>query len=223
MSEPPTDREGFDLGAARDRVLDAALVHVPFDGWSARALAQGAADAGYDASMAARVFPRGGIEAVEYFSRRADRRMMAALESRDLKAVKIRERVALAVRTRLEAHAAHREAIRRALALLALPPNAPLAAALLYRTVDAIWYACGDTATDYNFYTKRALLAAVYAATVPYWLDDGSEGSADTYAFLDRRIGEVMRVPGLLKDLQDRLGRLPSPFRAFRLRPFGGR
>lgn len=223
MSEPSTEGQGFDLSAARDRVLDAALVHVPFDGWSERALAQGAIDAGYDASMAVRVFPRGGIEAVEHFSRRADKRMMEELGQRDLRAVKIRERVALAVRTRLEANAAHREAIRRAIALLALPSNAPLAAKLLYRTVDAIWYACGDTATDYNFYTKRALLAAVYAATVPYWLEDGSEGSADTYAFLDRRIAEVMKVPGLIKDVQDRLGRLPNPFRVLGLRPFGGR
>src|SRR3546814_12063346 len=88
----------------------------------------------------------------------------------------------------------HKEAVRRALAFLALPGNAGLAVRSLYRTVDAIWWACGDRSTDFNFYTKRGLLAAVYSSTLLYWLDDGSDGHADSWAFLDRRIADVMRL-----------------------------
>jgi ubiquinone biosynthesis protein COQ9 len=95
-----------------------------------------------------------------------------------------------------------------------------MAAECLYRTVDAIWYAAGDTATDFNFYTKRGLLAAVYSSTLLYWLDDTSEDSAKTWAFLDRRIAEVMKVPRMLSELGDRIGRivgdLPGPWRRFR-------
>jgi ubiquinone biosynthesis protein COQ9 len=109
----------------------------------------------------------------------------------------------------------HREAVRRALGLLALPHNAPVAATTLWRTVDAIWYAAGDTATDFNYYTKRGLLAGVYSATVLYWLEDRSEGLADTWTFLDRRIGDVMRVPQALGAIRDRLAAFPNPFKPF--------
>ena len=122
------------------------------------------------------------------------------------------DRVATAVRVRLEALGPHREAVSRGLAFLALPHNAALGTRCLYRTVDAIWYAAGDTATDYNFYTKRLLLAGVYTSTLLFWLNDRSEGYAQTWAFLDRRIGEVMRIGGTLGrtvgsllDLPDRL------------------
>jgi ubiquinone biosynthesis protein COQ9 len=116
------------------------------------------------------------------------------------------------VRARLEQLAPHREAVRRALSYLALPQNAALGAKCLYRTVDAIWYAAGDTATDYNFYTKRLLLAGVYSSTVLFWLNDKSEGYAETWAFLDRRIAEVVKLGGALGrtvggllDLPDRI------------------
>jgi ubiquinone biosynthesis protein COQ9 len=108
--------------------------------------------------------------------------------------LKIRERVALAVRTRLLQHAAHREALRALAAFLALPAHAGLATRCLWRTVDAMWRAIGDTATDFNYYTKRALLAGVYGSTLLVWLDDSSEGFADSFAFLDRRIADVMTI-----------------------------
>jgi ubiquinone biosynthesis protein COQ9 len=127
--------------------------------------------------------------------------------------MKVREKVAAAVMIRLEQNAADREAIRRGLSLLSLPQNAPLAARLLYRTVDAIWYACGDTATDYNYYTKRGLLAGVYAATLLYWLDDASEDFADTRGFLDRRIAGIMKIPQAQAGLSRLMGRLPNPMR----------
>jgi ubiquinone biosynthesis protein COQ9 len=201
----------FDRDAVRTAIIDAALPHVPFDGWTQGALQHGAVDAGYEKVMALRVFPGGPIEAIAFWSQLADRRMLAALEQRDLAAMKVRERIASAIRTRLQQSAGHREAVRRALSLLAMPLNAGTGPALLWRTVDAIWYAAGDTATDFNYYTKRGLLAGVYSATVLYWFEDRSEGFANTWAFLDRRIADVMRVPQTLGAIGKRLASLPSP------------
>lgn len=216
--KPSTDGAARD--AMRTAILEAALVHVPFDGWTQAVLQRGAKDAGFEPVTALRVFPGGPVEAIEFWSHLADRRMLAALEARDdVAAMKVRERVALAVRLRLEQAAAHREALRRALGQLALPLNADRGPALLWRTVDAIWYAAGDTATDFNYYTKRALLAGVYGATVLYWLEDRSEGFADTWRFLDRRIADVMRVPRALGEVGRRLAGLPSPLSLLRPRP----
>ena len=131
--------------------------------------------------------------------------------------------IATAIRVRLEQTAGHREAVRRALSLLAMPLNAGKGPALLWRTVDAIWYAAGDTATDFNYYTKRGLLAGVYSATLLCWLEDRSEGFATTWSFLDRRISEVMRVPQALSGLRKRLEGLPTPFSFLRNGPFGRR
>lgn len=205
-----------EMDALRDRILDAALPNVVFDGWSRKALAHGAASAGLAAEDADIAFPRCVRGAVEHWMRRADDRMAAALEAADLDSMRIRDRVAFAVRTRLEQAAPHKEAVRRALAYLALPGNARLAAESLYRTVDSIWWACGDRSTDFNFYTKRALLAAVYSSTLLYWLDDSSEGHADTWAFLERRIADVMQVPKLTGRLRALGDRLPSPLRFMR-------
>ncbi|MFN4090912.1 MAG: COQ9 family protein [Alphaproteobacteria bacterium] len=210
MSDTFLDPE---IEALRDRLLDATLPHVPFDGWTMTALAAGARDAGLDPADVPRAFPRGPVEAVACHSRRADRLMVEALGRRDLAAMKIRERIAAAVRIRLEQNAGDREAVRRGLSLLSLPQNGPLAGRLLYRTVDAIWYACGDTATDFNFYTKRGLLAGVYGATLLYWLDDHSDGFADTWSFLDRRIAGIMRIPQIQAGLGRLFGRLPDPRR----------
>jgi ubiquinone biosynthesis protein COQ9 len=208
----------------RRRLLRAALPHVPFDGWTGVAMLAGARDLGLSAAEAANAFPGGPVEMIEFMSLEADQRMVEAMEREDLASLKVRERVALGVRRRLELYAADREAIRRALAVLALPQNGPLALRLLYRTVDAIWYAAGDNATDFNFYTKRALLAGVYSTTVLYWLNDKSTGAADTWAFLDRRIDEVMQVPKVLGKVSAITSRFPNPFRvAQRMRPRGFR
>jgi ubiquinone biosynthesis protein COQ9 len=219
MSEDKT----FDRDAVRAAIVDSTLPHVPFDGWTQAALQNGAEDAGFDKVMALRVFPGGPVEAVEFWSQLTDRRMLAALEQRDLASLKVRERIATAIRLRLEQTAGHREAVRRALSLLAMPLNAGKGPALLWRTVDAIWYAAGDTATDFNYYTKRGLLAGVYSATVLYWLEDRSEGFANTWSFLDRRIADVMRVPKTLGANGRRLTSLPSPLSILRSGPFGRR
>ena len=207
----------------RRAILAAALVHVPFDGWTQASLSAGARDAGYSETEIVNAFPGGPIDMIAFWSTDADRRMLSSLERLGLPQLRVRERIASAVRVRLEDVVAHREALRRALGLLALPHNAARGADLTWRSVDAIWWAAGDTSTDFNFYTKRALLTAVYASTLLRFLDDRSEGCAETWAFLDRRIGEVMRVPQLLGSLKDRLAKFPNPLRFFRGRPFAGR
>lgn len=201
-----------DSESIRERLLEASLKHVPFDGWSLRSLRAGADDLGLSHAVALNAFPGGGAELLEAFSRDMDQRMLAELETRDLEALRLRDKVSLAVRTRLELLEPHQEAVRRGLGFLALPFNAALATRLLYRTVDAIWHGVGDRSTDHNFYSKRLLLAGVYSATLLVWLNDHSERRAETWAFLERRLDNVLRIGmsygrslGALLDLPDRL------------------
>jgi ubiquinone biosynthesis protein COQ9 len=217
--------ETYDRDSDRARLLEAALAHVAFDGWSETSLKAAARDIGIPIERALNAFPGGATELVAFHSETADREMLAALGRERLNEMKVRDKAALAIRLRLEANIRHREAIRSGLTYLMLPQNAGLAARLLYRTVDAIWYAIGDRSTDFNFYTKRGLLAAVYSATLFYWLGDKSEGCAATWGFLDRRIGEVMRVPQALGRLTKFTGKFPLPRRPFkrRFRPGGAR
>jgi ubiquinone biosynthesis protein COQ9 len=217
MTDETPDRETLpEHERLRETLLLAGLPHVPFDGWSHKALTAGARDAAIDPALAADAFPGGAGEIIEFFNQWADRRAVAELEAADLGALKVRQRIALGVRRRIEANAAYREAIRLGLAHLTLPQNMPLATKVLYRTVDALWYAAGDTATDFNFYTKRGLLAGVYGATVLYWLNDKSPGSADSWAFLERRIADVMRIPPALGRIGRLASVLPNPLRLLR-------
>ena len=184
-----------DVERLRDEILEAALRHVAFDGWTAKALAAGAKAAGAGAAGLARAFPGGPRDAALHFGALTDRRMTASLV-RQLRRTPMRthERVAAAVRARLRILASHREAVRRLLAFLALPFNATLAAKLLWRAADAVWRAAGDTSTDFNYYTKRSLLAGVYGSTLLFWLADENEDFAATDAFLERRIADVMKI-----------------------------
>ncbi len=210
------------LADIRKNILAALLPNVAFDGWTNKTLARAAVDAGYDAVTAKRAFPRGPSQALDYFSKDTDRRMVEALEAKDLPSMRIRERVTCAVRTRLDLLAPHKEAVRRAVAFEALPGNAPGALKSVYRTVDAMWHAAGDTATDWNFYTKRALLAGVYTSTVLIWLGDQSEDCTETWAFLDRRIEDVMRIEKAKAKLRGLGGKwTPRPGFSFRTRRAG--
>lgn len=179
-----------DQTTAADRLLEAALNHVPFDGWSEATLAAAAQDTGLDLALAQAIFPRGGLDLALAYHRQGDAAMLARLAATDLDALRYSERVTLALRLRLES--ADREVVRRAATLMALPQNAPEAARALWNTADAIWNALGDTSDDGNWYSKRAILSAVYSSTVLYWLGDESADHADTWAFLDRRIAGVM-------------------------------
>jgi ubiquinone biosynthesis protein COQ9 len=211
-----TDRSDSDIDKIRDEILEATLPNVIFDGWSNQSLRDGTSMAGYDSHTAFRAFPGGIPELVDHFSDWADRRMLEELAKHDLEAMKVRERITLAIRSRLEVLEPHEDAVRRAITFLALPNNVAQGARMVYRTVDAMWYAAGDTATDFNYYTKRGLLAAVLTSTTLYWLNDQSEDKRDTWAFLDRRIADVMRVgrtTGRLSGLGNLIAHFPSPFR----------
>lgn len=191
-------------------LLAKALPHVAFDGWTGGLLDAAARDAGLDEGPVALAFPGGLIDLIVFFLAEGDRRMEARLEADDLASMKIRARITHAVRTRLELDAFNREAVRRAGAMLALPTSGTAAPRALYHTVDAIWRAVGDTSTDVNFYTRRATLAAVYSATMLYWLGDESDDFADTWAFLDRRIENVMQIEKAKAGLKKATARLPD-------------
>ena len=202
--------------ALKDKILLATLAHAAFDGWTEKALKAGAADAGLDVDLAARAFPGGIEELIDHLSDWADSRMLAELEKCDLASMRVRDKVTAGVRARLEVFTPHREAFRRLLSHLTLPPNLPQAARLTWRTVDAIWYAAGDEAADFNYYTKRGLLVPVYTATALYWLADSTEGFHDTWEFLDRRIADVMKVPAYKARLWGLVSSLANPFRLLR-------
>lgn len=197
--------------AQRDQLLEAALAHVPFDGWSRRSLFAAARDLGIEPGLARRLFPRGGDDLLAHLERWADRKMAAAVDVEELRKLRIRERIARLVRLRLEVLAPHREAMRRATAARLLPSNGLAATAALWRTVDLMWSLAGDRADDVSYYTKRSLLAAVWSSTFLYWLDDRSEDLAATWAFLERRIDNVMEIGRLRSRIEgalERFGRL---------------
>src|SRR5947207_2448055 len=190
MRSPLADSE-------RDRLIAAILPDVAFDGWSQHALRLAAGRIGIPVGEAMALFPRGAPDMVAAFSRWADRQMLDRLpppspppqagEGRvGAEPVSLSRRVALALRLRFELLTPWREAVRRGLAVLALPQHAPLGLRLLYETVDGLWYGVGDSSTDFSFYTKRATLAGIYAAAVLYWLDDRSPGAVATDEFIER-------------------------------------
>lgn len=186
----------------RDAIVEAVLPHVPFDGWTMKAAAIAAEDAGYPRETAERVFPGGVSDMLRHWSDLSDRTMLTEMAARDLSAMGVRDRVATALRVRIEVNAMHKEGVRRALSHLALPQNATVALGNTLRAVDAIWYAAGDTATDFSYYSKRALLTPVYVSSILYWLDDNSEEFADTWSFIDRRLDDVMRIPRFTSGLK---------------------
>ncbi len=202
-SLPTTAIAELPLAELRPRLVQAMLVHVPFDGWSKAALRNALRDLGLPESLAEIAFPGGAVQMVDCFTAAADAAMLAAADT--LQALKVRDRVAGAIRLRLQQAAPYRDAVRRAVTLLALPSNAPAAARLAWRTADAIWRAAGDSATDFSHYTKRATAAAVYTSTLLYWLGDDSPGQIDSMGFLERRIGNVMQFHSARTRLRDRL------------------
>ncbi|MEO1468045.1 MAG: COQ9 family protein [Pseudomonadota bacterium] len=190
----PADPVGDPIAGARRRLVEAAVPHVVFDGWSAETLERACEDTGIDRQTAAMAFPRGGVDMALAFHRLMDARLAAELAATDLGAMRIRERVTHCVRRRLELIDGERDAVRRGATLLALPIYARDSAAAIWGTADMIWTACGDSSDDYNWYTKRAILSSVYSSTLLYWLGDTSEGAEATWAFLDRRIENVMQI-----------------------------
>jgi len=184
--------EDLTLDEIRVRLAPGIAANAAFDGWSDAARDMAAEGAGVDRDVAALAFDEGPVAMIDAWFAEIDRAMLAALPPEQLAAMKVRTRITRLIETRLEVMAADRESLRRALAILALPQNLAKAARLGWRTVDTIWHAAGDVATDYNHYTKRTILLGVYAATVTVFLDDESDRFADTRAFLQRRIDGIM-------------------------------
>ena len=182
------------------RVLDAALAHVPFDGWSDRTLQAAMTDAGLDPALGRTFFPRGGVDLAMAYHARGDAAMVARLAATDLSALRFRDRIATAIRTRLEL--SDRELVRRGTTLFALPQHAADGVAALWQTADQVWTALGDSSQDFNWYTKRVTLSAVHAATVLFWLGDETPGHQATWDFLDRRIEGVMQFEKLKGQVQ---------------------
>jgi ubiquinone biosynthesis protein COQ9 len=164
-----------------------------FDGWSAKAVESAAAQTDIDPAQARLAFPKGQEEMVDAYIRGVDAAMEAHFTPKKVTAMKVRDRIRALIWYRLEVMAPAREAVRTGLSVLAMPQNLPLALKIGWRSADLMWRIAGDTATDYNHYTKRLILSGVYGSTLMVWLDDQTEGWSDTGAFLDRRLADVMR------------------------------
>jgi ubiquinone biosynthesis protein COQ9 len=186
----------------KEQLLEAALMHVPFDGWSQATFDAAIDDSGVERTVAVSVCPRGAVDLAIAYHMQGNAEMVVRMGAADLGAMKYSERVAAAVRFRLEA-VEDKEVVRRGTALFALPTYAGDGAKAIWGTADAIWNTLGDTSEDVNWYTKRAMLSGVYSATVLFWLGDTSEGHADTWAFLDRRIENVMQIEKLKAQVKD--------------------
>ena len=165
-----------------------------FDGWSRAAVDSAAQQLGIDPVQARLAMPKSQSGMIDVYIQEVDRGLEAYFTPERLSKLKIREKIRALICRRLEIMEPAREAVRRALAILAMPQNVPLALRIGWRTADRMWRIAGDTSTDFNHYTKRMTLGAVYGSTLLVWLDDKSEGWADTAAFLDRRIDDVMKI-----------------------------
>lgn len=187
---------------AKTQVLQAAVMHVPFDGWSDVTFQAAIEDSGVEPAVAHTLFPRGAVDLAIAYHLAGDQAMLDRLAQTDLSEMRFRDRVAAAVRFRLEA-VEDKELVRRGTTLFALPHYATDGAQLIWGTCDAIWTALGDSSDDINWYTKRATLSGVYGSTVLYWLGDDSPDHAATWDFLDRRIDNVMQIETVKAKLRD--------------------
>jgi len=181
------------LQQIRDRLALAVGENAVFDGWTTKAVESAAAQLGIDPAQARLAFPKRKPAMIDAYIRGVDREMEKRLPSANLAAMKIRERIRALVWTRLEIMGGAREAVRSALSILSMPQNLALGARIGWRSADLMWRLAGDTSTDFNHYTKRMTLGAVYGSTLVAWIDDGSEAWTETAAFLDRRIDNVMQ------------------------------
>jgi ubiquinone biosynthesis protein COQ9 len=177
-------RDDETLDALRLRLAPLIAANAGFDGWTSAACALAAHQAGVDGDVASLAFDGGALAMIDTWFASVDAAMLE---------LKIREKITVLIETRLALLAPHREALRRAQAVLAMPQNLPRAARLGWRSADVMWRAAGDTTTDYNHYTKRATLGAVYAATMLVFVNDESDDLADSRAFLGRRIDNIMQ------------------------------
>jgi ubiquinone biosynthesis protein COQ9 len=188
MADDPTP-----LQKLRARLALAVGEHAVFDGWTGKAVDSAAVSLKIDPAQARLAFPKSKLDMVDAYIAGVDAAMTAHFIPDTVAALKVRDRIRSQIWFRLETMGPAREAMRSALAILAMPQNAPCGLAIGWRTADLMWRIAGDTATDFNHYTKRLTLGAVYGSTLLNWIDDKSEGWSETAAFLDRRLADVMR------------------------------
>lgn len=189
----------------RATLLEAALPDIAFDGWQDSVLEAACAKTGIDIDVADKALPGGMADLALYFSTWADDKMLAALADHDMSNMRIRDRIALGVRTRLEILAPWKQAVSAAAPALGLSARSFRIPKAIWQTADKIWVAAGDTATDYNRYTKRFLLSGVLTTTTLFWLSDDSDLHGETWAFLDRRIDNVLKIGRNIGGISDKL------------------
>ncbi|MEO1168631.1 MAG: COQ9 family protein [Pseudomonadota bacterium] len=215
MAEPL--RSDPTLDEIRSHLAPIIAGHAAFDGWTDEAVERAAGEFDIDADTARLAFPDGATDMIDAWFEHVDTEMAASFTAEELEAMPVHKRIRAAILKRLDIVRPHKEALRRAIAILAMPQNVPLAGRLGWRSADAMWRLAGDTATDFNHYSKRTILAGVYGSTILAWMDDESEADADTIAFLDRRLGNVAQFEKLKKKFRG------DPDRRFSVSRFLGR
>lgn len=210
MTQAPIPPGEMTLDELRAALAPLIPAHAAFDGWSDQALAMAAAELGIPAERAKLCFPGGAVEMIDAWFDAVDRAMAKAWPLERISKLKIRERIRDLVTYRIEVVHPHKEALRRAFAILAQPQNAMTAAKLAWRAADRMWRIAGDTSTDFNHYSKRGILSALYTSTMLVYLDDDSENLRETRGFLDRRIDDVMRFEKFKASWRGSRERLPS-------------
>ncbi|AFX98683.1 COQ9 family protein [Candidatus Endolissoclinum faulkneri L2] len=201
------------MNLLRAKILEAALPNILSDGWTRKSLVKGACSIGYAPTDVDIAFPLGVREAVMCWLSLTDACMESDARDCDLVKLRIREKVVLSVRLRLEKALPYKDVVRRTLSFMCVPGNMHIMTASLFNTVDSIWLICGDMSNDYTYYTRRILLSAVFSSTLIYWLDDNSDNHADTWAFLNRRIDDVMGASKVINKLKVFGVSLPNPRR----------
>lgn len=191
MTRKKTEKKPDDY---RESLLDAVMPHIAFDGWTKKSMGLAANDIGIETAIVDLAFPKGALDMIDLYAQKCDIKMLEVIKDKSFENLKIREKITKLVRTRIEIEEKNKEACNRTIPFLALPQNYFQGLKILYRTVDLMWKAISDTSTDFNYYTKRMTLSAVYSSTFLYWLGDDSEDHTDTWAFLDRRIDNVMQI-----------------------------
>ena len=184
----------FIMQEKREKILKEALKIVPFEGWTNKTLIEATISANLEKQYAKIAFPSGVAQLVEYYLRDLDCKMLDKLKGQKFDNLKVREKIALAIKTRLEIAEQEKSAIRKTVSYFAIPCNHFHSMKSIWKTVDTIWYAVGDKSADFNYYTKRSLLAGVYSSTLLYWLNDKSDNHENTWKFLNRRIENVMII-----------------------------
>jgi ubiquinone biosynthesis protein COQ9 len=197
----------------RRRLALAVGENAVFDGWTRAAVDSAAAQLGVDPVQARLAIPKTQVGMIDLYIQEVDRALEAWFTPARLARMKIREKIRALVWRRLEIMGPAREAVRRGLAILAMPQNLPSAARIGWRSADVMWRLAGDTSTDFNHYTKRLTLGAVYGSTLLAWLDDDSEGWSETAAFLDRRIDDVMKFEKMKAEWRGSADQRLSPSR----------